>query len=365
MIAFLNLARINAQYRASIDKAIQGVLDSGWYIKGNAVKEFEAAFSNYIGTNYSVGTGNGLDALKLILRAYRQTGKLNPGDEVIVPANTFIATILAVAQEGLKPVFADPDPNTFNLSAESIEKAYTSKTKAVVLVHLYGQICWSPEIEKFAQDHELLIIEDAAQAAGAKYEDKMAGNLGHAAAFSFYPGKNLGALGDGGCVTSNDEELIRVVRSLGNYGSEVKYKHDFDGYNSRLDELQAAILVAKLGDLDGQNEKRSAIANRYLAEIKNHRIILPKWDYSQKHCWHLFVIRSQERSKLMEYLESNGVAALIHYPISAHQQTPFNNGESFPISEQLQDEILSIPMDPTMTNEEVQRVIDIVNQFQS
>lgn len=366
MIHFLNLKKINQPFEVAFQEKMKQFLEGGWYILGNEVKQFETDFAAYCGTKHCIGVGNGLDALVLIFKAYIHLGKLQKGDEVIVPANTYIASILAVLQADLIPVLVEPRLETFNINPEAIEAKITSKTKAILPVHLYGQLCEMIAINEIAQKHNLLVIEDAAQAHGSQFsENEKAGNLGHAAAFSFYPGKNLGALGDGGAITTNDDALAEVLFSMRNYGSKVKYENEIIGVNSRLDELQAAFLNIKLKQLDSENEFRRSMAKRYLSEIKNDKIILPNWDFSQNHVFHLFVIRTSNRLGLQNYLKENGIDTMIHYPIPPHKQKALANWNqlSFPITEKIHDEVLSIPLNSGLTESEIQHVITILNKF--
>ena len=366
MIHFLNLRKLNQPFEAAFEKKMKQFLDGGWYILGNEVKQFETDFATYCGTKHCIGVGNGLDALVLIFKAYIHLGKLQKGDEVIVPANTYIASILAVLQADLVPVLVEPRLETYNLNPEEIETKITSKTKAILPVHLYGQLCEMKVINEIAQKHNLLVIEDAAQAHGCQFSEKeRAGNLSHAAAFSFYPGKNLGALGDGGAITTNDDELAEVLFSMRNYGSKVKYENEIIGVNSRLDELQAAFLNVKLKQLDSENEFRRSMAKRYLSEIKNEKIIMPRWDLSQKHVFHLFVIRTSNRMDLQNYLKENGIETMIHYPIPPHKQKALSNWNnlSFPITEKIHDEVLSIPLNSGLKASEIQHIITILNQY--
>lgn len=365
MIKFLDLYKINQPYEALFEEKLKTFLDKGWYILGNEVETFEQNFAHYCGTKFCIGVGNGLDALTLIFKGYIELGKLQKGDEIIVPANTYIASILAILQADLIPVLVEPDEKTFNLNSVLIAEKITPKTKAILVVHLYGQLAEMKQINWIAKENNLLVVEDAAQAHGAKLENKSAGNFGNAAGFSFYPSKNLGALGDGGAITTNDSDLAEILFSLRNYGSEVKYHNDFIGVNSRLDELQAGFLNVKLPNLDQDNSKRIAIAKRYLAEIKNDKIALPFYDDSKNHVFHLFVIQVQNRTKLQNYLMENGIQTQIHYPIPPHKQKalPQFNHLSFPITEKMQDEVLSLPMSPVMTDDEVDFVINVVNQF--
>lgn len=364
MIKFLDLKKINETYEADFQKKLKSVLEKGWYILGNEVTVFESSFANYCGTKHCVGVGNGFDALVLIFKGYIQLGKLQKGDEVIVPANTYIASILAILEADLIPVLVEPKLETYNIDPDLISEKITSKTKAILAVHLYGQLAEMDKINAIAKQHNLLVIEDAAQGHGAVLpESKKSGNLSNAAAFSFYPGKNLGALGDGGAVTTNDEELAKTIQSLRNYGSEAKYQNEYIGVNSRLDELQAAFLNVKLPNLDAENNRRRVIAKRYLAEIKNDKITLPFWNFSENHVFHLFVIRTEKRNELQQYLLDNGIQTMIHYPIPPNKQKAFSNWNSlsFPITEKIHNEILSLPISPVMTDDEVGFVIEKLN----
>ena len=366
MIHFLNLRKLNQPFEVAFQKKMKQFLDGGWYILGNEVKQFETDFASYCGTKHCIGVGNGLDALVLIFKAYIHLGKLEKGDEVIVPANTYIASILAVLQADLVPVLVEPRLETYNINPEEIEAKITSKTKAILPVHLYGQLCEMKAINEIAQKHNLLVIEDAAQAHGSQFsENEKAGNLSHASAFSFYPGKNLGALGDGGAITTNDDGLAEVLFSMRNYGSKVKYENEIIGVNSRLDELQAAFLNIKLKQLDSENEFRRSMAKRYLSEIKNEKIIMPSWDLSQKHVFHLFVIRTSNRLELQNFLKENGIETMIHYPIPPHKQKALSNWNnlSFPITEKIHDEVLSIPLNSGLKASEIQHIITILNQY--
>ncbi|GAB3725304.1 DegT/DnrJ/EryC1/StrS family aminotransferase [Flavobacterium koreense] len=359
MIKFLDLQQLNLSYQEQFQEKMKLVLDKGWFILGDEVKSFETNFANYCGSKQCIGVGNGLDALVLIFKAYIQLGNLQKGDEVIVPANTYIASILAILQADLIPVLVEPKLETYNINPDLIEEKITSKTKAILLVHLYGQLCEMDEIIAIGYKHDLLIIEDAAQAHGLIFKGS------HTRAFSFYPGKNLGALGDGGAITTNDDELAKVLFSFRNYGSEKKYHNQFIGINSRLDELQAAFLNVKLPSLDADNDKRRSIAKRYLSEIKNYKIVLPTWDFSNNHVFHLFVVRTENRNDLQDYLLKNGIETVIHYPIPPHKQKAFPewNNLSFPITEKIHDEVLSLPISPIMTNDEVSIVISILNKY--
>ncbi|ENV13640.1 DegT/DnrJ/EryC1/StrS family aminotransferase [Acinetobacter schindleri] len=369
MISFLDLKQINHQYAEELKAACNRVIDSGWYIGGQELEKFEQNFADYCETKFAIGVANGLDALILTLRAWKELGKLKDGDEVIVPANTYIASILAVTANHLIPVLVEPDENSFNISIEAIRAAITPKTKVILPVHLYGQLANMSAIMQIAQQHNLLVLEDSAQAHGAEVEGKKAGNWGDAAGFSFYPGKNLGALGDAGAITTNDAELAQTLKALRNYGSYEKYKNLFVGVNSRLDEIQAAMLDVKLKYLDDETQNRRQIANLYMAEINNPLIELPKVNKDvlndQQHVWHVFVIRSKYRMELQKYLAENGVQTLIHYPIPPHKQQAYEewNDLSYPVSEQIHAEILSLPMGPTLTVEDAEKVIQLCNEF--
>ena len=366
MIHFLNLRKLNQPFEVAFQKKMKQFLDDGWYILGNEVKQFETDFASYCSTKHCIGVGNGLDALVLIFKGYIHLGKLQKGDEVIVPANTYVASILAVLQADLVPVLVEPRLETYNINPDEIEAKITSKTKAILPVHLYGQLCEMKAINEIAQKHNLLVIEDAAQAHGSQFsENEKAGNLSHASAFSFYPGKNLGALGDGGAITTNDDGLAEVLFSMRNYGSKVKYENEIIGVNSRLDELQAAFLNIKLKQLDSENEFRRSMAKRYLSEIKNEKVIMPSWDLSQNHVFHLFVIRTSNRLELQNYLKENGIETMIHYPIPPHKQKALSNWNnlSFPITEKIHDEVLSIPLNSGLKASEIQHIITILNQY--
>lgn len=369
MIKFLDLQKINAQYAEELKQAAAEVIDSGWYLLGERVKRFETNLANYIGVKHAIGVANGLDALRMILKAYIEMGIFKEGDEVIVPANTYIASILAITDNRLTPVLVEPDINTYNLDLDLIEEKITERTKAIMVVHLYGQVCWGTKLEELAKKYNLKIIEDNAQAIGAEWNSIKTGALGDAAGFSFYPGKNLGALGDAGAVTTNDDQLAEVVRALGNYGSKVKYVNNYQGLNSRLDELQAAFLDVKLKYLDAENQRRREIAQYYCENIKHPDIILPTANGQQlkakSHVWHLFVIYTQNRNKLQENLTQNGVQTLIHYPIPPHKQLAYMawNDLSFPITEKIHNEILSLPISPVMDEDEAIKVISIINQI--
>ena len=366
MIHFLNLKKLNQPFEVAFQKKMKQFLEVGWYILGDEVKQFETDFATYCGTKHCIGVGNGLDALVLIFKAYIHLGKLQKGDEVIVPANTYIASILAILQADLVPVLVEPRLETYNINPEEIEAKITSRTKAILPVHLYGQLCEMKAINAIAKKHNLLVIEDAAQAHGSQFSEKeKAGNLSHAAAFSFYPGKNLGALGDAGAITTNDDDLAAVLFSMRNYGSKVKYENEMVGFNSRLDELQAAFLNIKLKQLDAENEFRRSMAKRYLSEIKNDKIVMPSWDLTQNHVFHLFVIRTSNRIDLQNYLKENGIETMIHYPIPPHKQKALSNWNqlSFPITEKIHDEVLSIPLNSSLNASGIQHIITTLNNY--
>ena len=370
-IPFLDLKAINFQYRDEILEAIKRVVDSGWYILGKEVEQFEQKFADYCGVKYCIGVGNGLDALRLIFRAYIELGFMTEGDEVIVPANTYIASILSVSENHLTPVLVEPDINTYNIDANKIEEKITSKTKAILIVHLYGQNAYNEKIQKIADKYKLKVIEDSAQAHGAMYKNHRVGSLGDASGFSFYPGKNLGALGDAGAVTTNDDELAEVIRMIGNYGSHKKYENKYKGINSRLDEIQAAILSVKLKYLDKDNQKRREIAQYYCDNIKNDKIILPiqnskfKIQNFQNHVWHQFIIRTRERDKLQKYLLENGIQTIIHYPIPPHKQNAYKewNDFSLPITEKIHKEVLSLPINYNLSKSDTRYICEKINDF--
>lgn len=365
MIPFLDLKGINAKYREDLISACTDVIDSGWYIQGTQCKAFEEEFAAYCGTKYCVGVANGLDALTLTLRAYKELGIISDGDEVIVPANTYIASILAISENNLTPILVEPNIDTCLLDPKEIEKSISSKTKVILPVHLYGQTCEMDEINKIAKKHNLKVIEDSAQSHGAMFKDKKCGNLGDASGFSFYPGKNLGALGDGGAITTNDEELANTIRAIANYGSHKKYENLYKGVNSRLDELQAALLRVKLKHLDEDTEHRKKIANLYLDKIKNKNITLPALTNKNNHVWHVFVIRINKREELQKYLLDNGIQTLIHYPIAPNKQEAYKEWKlnSYPISEKIHDEILSLPISPILSLDDANRVICVINNY--
>lgn len=358
MISFLDLKAINAKYRDELIAAATRVIDSGWYIQGTEVKAFEEEFSHYCGSKHCIGVANGLDALTLALRAWKEMGKLKEGDEVIVPANTYIASILAITENRLRPVLVEPDEATFNLCPEKTAAAITPSTKAILAVHFYGQIASMPELMQLADKHGLLVLEDAAQAHGASIGGRKTGSWGDAAGFSFYPGKNLGALGDAGAVTTDDEDLAKTIRALGNYGSHKKYENLYQGVNSRLDEIQAAMLRVKLRHLDDEIESRRNVAEYYLTHIHNPKIQLPAVGDRENHVWHLFVVRSAVRDELQQHLAEQGVQTLIHYPVPPHQQEAYSEwaGDHYPLTESIHQTVLSLPMGPTLSMEECSQV---------
>lgn len=369
MIKFLDIQKINAQYGEELKQAAYEVINSGWYLLGEKVHQFESNLANFTATSHAIGVANGLDALRLILKAYIELGVMKEGDEIIVPANTYIATILAITDNRLKPVLVEPDINTYNLDISLIEQHITDRTRAIMVVHLYGRVCWSDELEAIARKYNLKIIEDNAQAIGALWNGKPTGSLGDAAGFSFYPGKNLGALGDSGAVTTSDDQLAEVVRTLANYGSKVKYYNHYQGLNSRLDEIQAAFLNVKLKYINAENQRRRDVAQLYCENIKHQGITLPMAQnsvaISLDHVWHLFVIRTSERSKLQQYLADSGIQSLIHYPVPPHKQLAYKewNDEQLPITEKIHDEVLSLPISPVITIEEAGQVVEIVNSY--
>jgi len=364
VIPFLDLKSINARHRDDLILAFTRVLDSGWYVQGGSVKEFESDFAAYCGSSHCIGVANGLDALTLTLRAWKELGKLHHGDEVIVPANTYIASILAITENGLIPVLIEPDPSSFNISYKNIKMAITKRNKVILPVHLYGRLAPMEEIMCIAKEHNLLVLEDAAQAHGALLDGKRAGSWGDAAGFSFYPGKNLGALGDAGAVVTSDSLLEATVRTLSNYGSAEKYINKLKGVNSRLDELQAAILSVKLKRLDEDTVRRRAIAKKYCEEIKNTEIdILPF--AGDEHVYHLFVVRTKHRAELAKFLDVSGVATLIHYPIPPHRQTAYTELAQLelPFTLQIHNEILSLPISPVLSDAQIDAVIFACNSF--
>lgn len=365
-IKFLDIQKINLQHQEAIESKLIAVHRSGWYLLGEETKTFENNLAKYIGTKHVIGVANGLDALRLIIRAYKELGDFNDQDEIIVPANTYIASVLAITDNNLVPIFIEPNIKNHNINIDEIEKAITPRTKAIMTVHLYGQASYNEQLKSIAQKYNIRIIEDNAQAIGAEYNGIKTGNLGDASGFSFYPGKNLGALGDGGAVSTNDDKLAITIRAIANYGSQKKYVNAYIGLNSRLDEIQAGVLDIKLGHLDMENEKRRQVAQRYSKEINNAKITLPTLPKDpQSHVWHLYVIQTKNRAELQKHLENNGVQSIIHYPIPPHQQDCYKeyNHLSYPITEQLSNEVLSLPISQVMTDEEITYVIEIINSF--
>lgn len=366
MIKYLDLQQITQMHEPALSTAVQQVINSGWYLKGNATQAFEKAYANYIGTRHCVACGNGLDALTLMLRAYIELGYLSHGDEIIVPANTYIATILSITENRLTPILVEPSLDSFQIDDSLIEKAITPRTKAILLVHLYGKCAYTEVIASLCKKYQLLLLEDNAQAHGCTFDGKKTGALGHAAAHSFYPGKNLGALGDAGAVTTNDSALADMVATLGNYGSHKKYVFDHIGYNSRMDEIQAAVLSVKLQRLDDMNQSRINLAKRYIEEIKNPHITVPSYNYLSQNVFHIFPILCKEREKLATYLKEKGIETMIHYPIAPHQQRcyPQWNQCSYPITEHIHNTELSIPLSPVITSTEANTIIQALNFYQ-
>lgn len=365
MINYLSLQKITALHESEITTAVNQVLHSGWYLQGEHIALFEKNYAQYIGTKYCVTCGNGLDALCLILRAYIELGLLKEGDEVIVPANTYIATILSITENHLIPILVEPDINTLEIDELLIEQAITPRTRAIMLVHLYGRCAYTAFIGNICKRHNLLLLEDNAQAHGCHFGNKRTGSLSHAAAHSFYPGKNLGALGDAGAVTTDNEQLAQTIRSLANYGSTRKYEFTFKGKNSRMDEIHAAVLNVKLPYLDKENQRRKQIAKAYLEGINNPQITLIK-DNDRDNVYHIFPILSPSRDRLQNYLKDNGIVTMIHYPIPPHQQEAYKewSEQHYPITEFIHQQELSLPCNPTMTDEEVYQIIDSINMYQ-
>jgi dTDP-4-amino-4,6-dideoxygalactose transaminase len=366
MIKFLDLQKINEQYVDEFKEAFDRVLKSGWFILGKEVQIFENEFAAYCGSKYCVGVANGLDALILILEGYKELGLMKEGDEVIVPANTYIASIIAISKAGLKPILCEPRMDTYLINPELIESLITSRTKAILPVHLYGQLCEMDAINAVAQKHGLKVIEDSAQSHGAVYKTgNKSGNLGDASGFSFYPGKNLGALGDAGAITTNDEELAKTIKALRNYGSQVKYHNLYKGINSRLDELQAALLGVKLKYLDKETNYRQNVASVYLSEIKNTKVILPNVAEAHTHVWHLFPVRVKDRQHFQQYLTDKQIETVIHYPLPPHKQPAYKelSNMHFPISEQVHNEIISLPISPIIPESEMKYIIETVNNY--
>ena len=367
MIKFLDIQAINSGFQPELSGVISNVVQSGWYLLGNEVRKYEAGYAKYLSSKHCVGVANGLDALRLILRGYIELGIMQEGDEIIVPANTYIASILAITDNRLVPILVEPSIVAYNIDPNKIEERITSRTKAIMIVHLYGQNAMCPEIQVLVDKYNLRLIEDNAQAAGCHYGHQRTGSIGHAAGHSFYPGKNLGALGDGGAVTTNDDDLAAIIRALANYGSEKKYVNKFQGLNSRLDEIQAAILNVKLPRLDEDNMRRSKIAKYYLKNIDNPNIILPQTrnEADLNHVWHLFVVRSSNRKGLQKFLFENGIQTLIHYPIPPHKQQAYKewNHLSFPITEKIHETVLSLPIGPHLSDLDMEHIVEVVNKY--
>ena len=371
MVPFLDLKKINLRQEEAFENAFTELLHSGWYILGQQVKNFEEKFATYCGTKFCIGVANGLDALILILEGYKKLGVMQDGDEVIVPSNTYIASILAISKAGLVPVLVEPSLNDYLIDPSLIEEKITQKTKAILPVHLYGQICNMDAITEIANKHQLKVIEDSAQSQGAVYNGKRCGSLGDASGFSFYPGKNLGALGDAGAITTNDEELDKTIMALRNYGSHIKYQNLYQGLNSRLDELQAPILSLKLEILDDDNAYRRKVAQQYLAQRKNEQLVLPSdknnVEKDLSHVWHVFTLRTNNREALVKHLANTGIQTVIHYPVPPHKQPAYKewNELVFPISEKIHREIISIPISPVITAQQITEVINAVNSFKA
>lgn len=359
MLKYFDLQQYTVQHREQLQEAVRRVVDSGWYLLGNEVNAFEKAYAQYIGTAHCVACGNGLDALSLIFKAYIEKGLLHQGDEILVPANTYIASIISITSNGLVPILVEPHPDTFQIDAQQLAKHIGKRTKALLIVHLYGKCAFTNDLVSVCTEHQLLVIEDNAQAHGCLWNGKRTGSIGHAAGHSFYPGKNLGALGDAGAVTTNDEELANIIRALGNYGSSKKYMFDYVGQNSRMDEVQAAVLNEKLKWLDRDNERRVAIAQRYINSIRNTNVTLPTEAYLANNVFHIFPVLCAKREQLQLELHQRGIETIIHYPIPPHKQQCYSewNGLSLPITERIHREELSLPLNPTMTDEEVDMVI--------
>ncbi len=366
MIKYLDLKKVTAQHADEINSAVCGIVDSGWYLKGSACSAFEKEYAAYIGTRHCIGCGNGLDALTLILRAYIEMGVMHEGDEVIVPANTFFASVLAITRNRLVPVLVEPRENDYQIDDTLIERAVTSKTRAVMIVHLYGRCAYNQNIADICSRYSLKLIEDNAQAHGCLFEAHRTGSLGDAAGHSFYPGKNLGCLGDGGAVTTNDDELAHVIASLGNYGSAKKYEYDYAGINSRLDEIQAAVLSVKLKYIDADNARRKDIASRYVHCINNPVVTVPDAEYIERNVFHIFPVHVSDRDNFITYMHDNGIDTNVHYPVPPHRQKCYHDllsHYSLPITERLSEREVSIPLNQTMTEEEVQHVIDVINGY--
>jgi dTDP-4-amino-4,6-dideoxygalactose transaminase len=373
MIKFLDLQAINKLYQPELETAIRSVLDSGYFILGDQVKSFESEYASYIGTKYCIGVSNGLDALRIILRGYIELGVMKKGDEVIVPANTFIATILAITENDLRPVLIEPDIQTYNINPYLIEERINEKTKAIIIVHLYGRNSMHPEIDRIVKKYDIKLIEDNAQSQGCFYGTERTGSIGDAAGHSFYPGKNLGAIGDAGAITTNNLDLSNICRTISNYGSKKKYNNDLLGLNSRLDEIQAAVLRVKLKFLDNDNNNRKKVADFYLRNIDNSKFVIPCLDDNFSpteflgHVWHLFVIRSSKRSALQDYMTLNGIQTVIHYPTPPHKQRCYSKyfTDSLPVTELIHDQVLSLPISPIIKKAELEIIVNTINKFNS
>lgn len=365
MIKFLDIQRLNAQYQNELKEAAGRVIDSGWYLMGKELETFEKSYALYCNVNFCLGVANGLDALRLIFKAYIEMGVIQKGDEIIVPANTYIASVLAITDNDLIPVLLEPNLETYNLDSNKIEAAITNKTKAILTVHLYGQISIDQNMLDICKKYNLKLIEDSAQSHGAIWNNKISGGIGDAAGHSFYPGKNLGALGDAGAVTTNDKDLARTISALRNYGSEKKYENIYRGLNSRLDEIQAAFLNVKIKYIQDDIDNRRKAADYYFNNIKNENIILPTVLNEEGHVWHLFVIRTENRNRLQEYLKKNDVQTLIHYPIPIHKQQAYRefNNLSLPITEKIHNETISLPLSAVMSKKDIDSIIKILNKY--
>jgi len=365
MIKFLDLQKINAQYEQELKEAANRVIDSGWYLMGKELETFENKYAAFCGTKHCLGVANGLDALRLIFKAYMEMGFMQKGDEVIVPSNTYIASVLAISDNDLVPVFVEPDLETYNLDSTLLEQAITKKTKAILTVHLYGQLSIDEQMLAICKKYNLKLVEDAAQSHGASWQGKKSGAIGDATGHSFYPGKNLGALGDAGAVTTNDAKLAEVIYALRNYGSHVRYENKYRGLNSRLDEIQAAFLSVKLNYIEQDIAARRSVANYYLENIKNPKIILPKLLDKEQHVWHLFVVRTGNRAEFQQYLTDNGIQTLIHYPIAPHQQEAYKEFAdlNLPIAELVHSQVISLPVSAIIDKKEVANIVNIINKF--
>lgn len=364
-VPFLSLKEVTDLHNKEINEAVTRVVNSGWYLQGKENERFEANYAKYIGSKYCIGVANGLDALIWILRAYIELGRIKKGDEIIVPANTYIATILAITENGLTPVLVEPKYETLEIDDDLIESHITDRTKAIMIVHLYGRCAYTKKIGELCKKHKLYLFEDNAQAHGCLFEGRKTGSLGDAAGHSFYPGKNLGALGDAGAVTTDDAEVAETIRALANYGSKKKYVFDYTGRNSRLDEIQATVLDVKLKHLDTDNERRKAVARKYYEGIKNPEITIPETPDFSANAFHLFPVLCNKRDQLQAYLKEKGIGTVIHYPIPPHKQKCYSqwNNLSRPVTEKIHETELSLPMGPAITDEQVQYVIDVINNW--